>query len=150
MVLIPPPTHGPDSERPLERFAVGNFSFRLVVMPAALPIQPMLYLYATGGLLDDILGTLYEAVGGKIALRIDPRFKVLVMRQNLSTSSSASSSGPIVGMFFAPSEEAAIALCRHTLANWADGDYADHPRMTAKEIRRAIRQSREGPTRNGE
>ena len=141
------PIHGPDPDRPLELFDDGDAWFRLLIAPTRLPVKPLL-MAERGGLFDELVGILWEGAGGSLALRFDPRYKVVVLRKapvpwslggSLARKKAGRGTG-LVAVELAPSEEAAVDVCRRILEEWRPGvSYRTERPMSSADMRRAIK-----------
>ena len=128
-------------------FDDGDAWFQLLVARALLPIKPIL-LAQNGGFFDDLIGLLWEDGVGSLAQRYDPRYKVVVLRKapvpwslrgSPAFKKAGRGTGP-VAVEFAPTEDAAVDVCRRILREWKPGlSYRTGQPMSSADMRRAIK-----------
>ena len=139
--MTPAKRRGPNTNDPEASFRDGKYEFKLFVLPVGISFRPALAM-DPGAEFSAAIGTfLYEGVWGWFKLRLDHRFKVLLMRR------PADSFGGVrfAAVYFENTLEAANERRDLLVRDWRVGlDYTgdDIPTYTSKEVRRMVRETR--------
>lgn len=125
----------PDPAHPDLSFLDGRYIYDIKVTPAAFPV-----FYTQGDLVytgfgDIIVFGLYFNLGGHIALRFDPRWKVQVSRKRRKSISL----WQLVHVEFLPTQEGAEARQKEMLSTWRPLQFDDAPKIGSRELRRRRR-----------
>lgn len=126
---------GPDQAKPDEPFMDGSESFMTWVVPARLSMLPRMNKQWNLGLGTTIWVATFEAIGAWIALRLDRRYKILVLRRN-----EWPSRWEYVAMEFADTRAAAEERRRTLLREWMPGEsFASAAALAHKAMRAQAR-----------